>query len=119
MGISLFSAEGVRTTELLNEKYQQYFLPDPPEEVRLRPLNLGRKQIHFPKQCIISNTYQTIDNPENKVILGVTFHSHVARKGERRDVYRVLVRKHEGKRSFGRPMCRWEDNIKMDLQEVR
>ena len=33
-------------------------------------------------------------------------------------VYRVLVWKPEGKRPLGRPMCRWEDNIKMDLQEV-
>ena len=42
----------------------------------------------------------------------------VARMGERRDVYRVLVRKPEGKRSLERPRRRWEDNIKMDLQEV-
>jgi hypothetical protein len=39
-------------------------------------------------------------------------------KYERRGVYRVLVGKYEGKRSLGRPRCRWEDNIKMDLQEV-
>ena len=38
--------------------------------------------------------------------------------GERRGLYRVLVGKPEGKRSLGRPGCRWEDNIKMDLQEV-
>jgi len=38
--------------------------------------------------------------------------------GERRGVYRVLVGKIEGKRPLGRPRCRWEDNIKMDLQEV-
>jgi hypothetical protein len=38
--------------------------------------------------------------------------------GERRSVYRVLVGKPEGKRLLGRPMCRWEDSIKMDLQEV-
>jgi len=39
--------------------------------------------------------------------------------GEGRDVYSVLVGKHEGKRSLGRPRRRWEDSIKMDLQEVR
>ena len=39
---------------------------------------------------------------------------HVARMGERRGVYRVLVGKPEGKRPFGRPKCRWEDNIEMD-----
>jgi len=43
---------------------------------------------------------------------------HVARIGERRGVYRVLVGKPEGKRPLGRPRRRWEDNIKMDLQEV-
>jgi hypothetical protein len=37
---------------------------------------------------------------------------------ERRRIYRVLVRKLEGKRPPGRSRCRWEDNIKMDLQEM-
>ena len=44
---------------------------------------------------------------------------HVARMVEGRGVYRVLVGKPEGKRLLGRPRRRWEDNIKMDLQEVR
>ena len=38
--------------------------------------------------------------------------------GERRGVHRVLVGKPEGKRPMGRPRRRWEDNIKLDLQEV-
>jgi hypothetical protein len=38
--------------------------------------------------------------------------------GQRRCIYRVLVGKREGKRPLGRPRHRWEDNIKMDLQEV-
>jgi hypothetical protein len=38
--------------------------------------------------------------------------------GEGRGVYRVLVGKPEGKRPLGRPRRRWEDNIRMDLQEV-
>ena len=38
--------------------------------------------------------------------------------GKRRGVYRVLVGKPEGKRTLGRHKHRWEDNIKMDLQEV-
>jgi hypothetical protein len=42
---------------------------------------------------------------------------HVARLGVRRGAYRVLVGKPEGKRSLGRPRHRWEDNIKMDLQD--
>jgi len=43
---------------------------------------------------------------------------HVVLVGERRGVWRVLVEKPEGKRPLGRPSYRWEDNIKMDLQEV-
>jgi len=43
---------------------------------------------------------------------------HVARMREERGVYRVLVGKPEGKIPLGRPRHRWEDNIKMDLQEV-
>jgi len=43
---------------------------------------------------------------------------HVARMGEKRGVYRVLVRKPEGKGPLGRPSHRWEDDIKMYLQEV-
>ena len=43
---------------------------------------------------------------------------HVARMGQGRGVYRVLVGKPEGKIPLGRPRRRWEDNIKMDLQEV-
>jgi len=43
---------------------------------------------------------------------------HVALMGERRGVFRVLVGKPEGKRPFGRPRLRWEDNIKIYLQEV-
>jgi hypothetical protein len=43
---------------------------------------------------------------------------HVAHMGESRDVYRVLMGKPEGKRPLVRPRHRWEDNIKMGLQEV-
>ena len=43
---------------------------------------------------------------------------HVARMGDRRGVYVVLVGKPEGKRPLGRPRRRWEDNIKMGLEEV-
>ena len=42
----------------------------------------------------------------------------MARMGQGRGVYRVLVGKAEGKRPMGRPRRKWEDNIKMDLQEV-
>ena len=44
---------------------------------------------------------------------------HIARMGESTRVFRVLVGKPEEKRPLGRPRCRWEDNIKRDLQELR
>jgi hypothetical protein len=43
---------------------------------------------------------------------------HVARMGEGRGAYRILVGRPKGRRPLGRPRLRWEDNIKMDLQEV-
>jgi hypothetical protein len=43
---------------------------------------------------------------------------HVTRMGEGKGAYRILVGRPEGRRPLGRPRRRWEDNIKMDLQEV-
>jgi hypothetical protein len=43
---------------------------------------------------------------------------HVARMGEKRNAYRLLVGRTEGRRPLGRPRCRWLDNIRMDLVEV-
>jgi hypothetical protein len=42
----------------------------------------------------------------------------VAQMGEKRNAYRILVGKPEGKRPLGRPRRRWVDNIKMDLREI-
>jgi hypothetical protein len=47
-----------------------------------------------------------------------SFMGHVARIGEKRNAYRLLVGKQEGRRPLGRPRRRWLDNIKMDLVEV-
>jgi hypothetical protein len=47
----------------------------------------------------------------------VRWAGHVTRMGKGRDVYRVLVGRPESRRPRGRPRCRWEDNIKMDLRE--
>jgi hypothetical protein len=47
-----------------------------------------------------------------------SFHGHVARMGELRGAYNILVRRPEGGRPLGRPRRRWEDNIKMDLREI-
>jgi hypothetical protein len=43
---------------------------------------------------------------------------HVARMGEERNAYRILVGKPEGNKLLGRPIRRWVDNIKMDLREI-
>jgi hypothetical protein len=43
---------------------------------------------------------------------------HIARMGAKRGAYRILVGRPEGRRPLGRPRHRWDDNIKMDLQEV-
>jgi len=53
-----------------------------------------------------------LGDPNKKNKFGGEFSRYV----ERRDVYRVLARKAEGKRPLGRPRCRWVDNIKMNLQ---
>ena len=53
------------------------------------------------------------------LILKMRWAGHVARMGERRGVYSVLAGKPNGKRPIRRPRRRWEDNIKMYLQEVR
>jgi hypothetical protein len=44
--------------------------------------------------------------------------AHVARMGEEKTVYRVLMGNHKGKRPLGRPRHRWEDGIRMDLWEI-
>jgi hypothetical protein len=49
---------------------------------------------------------------------GMRLAGHVARMGEKRSAYGILVRRCEGKRSLVRPRRRWEDNIKMYLQEA-
>jgi hypothetical protein len=43
---------------------------------------------------------------------------HGACRGEERKVYKALAGKPEGKRPLGRPRCRWEDGIRMDLKEI-
>jgi hypothetical protein len=52
------------------------------------------------------------------VILTSRWAGHVARMGEKKGAYRILVGRSEGRRPLRRPRRRWEDNIKMDLQEM-
>jgi hypothetical protein len=48
----------------------------------------------------------------------VSWAGHVTHMGEMRNAYKILFGKSEGKRRFGRPRLRWEDNIRMDLREI-
>jgi hypothetical protein len=57
----------------------------------------------------------TVGIPESR---RMRWAGRVARMGEKRNVYRLLVGKQEGKRPLGRPGRRWIDNIKMDLLEI-
>jgi hypothetical protein len=50
--------------------------------------------------------------------LALSWAGHVARIGVKRNAYRILVGKPEGKRPLGIPRCRWVDNIKMDLRVI-
>ncbi|KAJ4448726.1 hypothetical protein ANN_00117 [Periplaneta americana] len=70
-------------------------------------------------------TKEVFDNLKTKktpsfgsTLLDVIQSGHVARMGESRNAYRMLVGWPEGKRPLGRQRRRWEDNIKMDLREV-
>jgi hypothetical protein len=49
---------------------------------------------------------------------GMRWARHVARMWQRRGLHRVLMKKHEEKKTRGRPRSRWNDNIKIDLKEV-
>jgi hypothetical protein len=55
---------------------------------------------------------QRYNNNQNYKVEEDEVGGHVARMGEKRNVYRLLVGKPEGKRPLGRPRCRWMDNIK-------
>ena len=98
------------------------------EEHRLRVFeNMVLRRIFGPKRDEVPGEWRTLDNEELndlycspnivQVIKSrrMRWAGHVARMGEGRGMYRVLVGKSEGKRPLGRPRRRWEDNIKMDL----
>jgi len=101
------------------------------EERRLRVFeNRALRRIFGPKRDEVTGEWRKLHNEELNDLCSspnifrmiksrrMRWAGHVARMGERRGVYGVLMGKPEGKSPFGRPWCRWEDNIKMDIQEV-
>ena len=98
------------------------------EEHRLRVFeNRVLKRIFGPKRDEITEEWRKLHNEDLNVLYflpsvvrviksrRMRWAGHVACMGEKRGVYRVLVGEPEGKRPFGRPRRRWEDNIKMGL----
>jgi hypothetical protein len=101
------------------------------EEHRLRMFeNRVLRRIFGPERDGVTGEWRRLHNEERndlysspnivRVIKSRRMRSagHVARMGEGRGAYRILVGRREGRRPLGRPRRRWEDNIKMDLQEV-
>jgi hypothetical protein len=66
----------------------------------------------------LHNLYSSADIIRQVKSRRMRWAGHVARMGEERKVYMVLVGKPEGKRPPGRPRRRWEDGIRMDLREI-
>jgi hypothetical protein len=95
------------------------------EEHRLRVFeNRVLRRIFGPKRDEVTGEWRKLHNEElhnlysSPDIIRQVKAGHVARMGEERKVYKVLVGKPEGKRPLGRPRLRWEDGISMDLREI-
>jgi hypothetical protein len=101
------------------------------EERRLRVFENGvLRRIFGPKRDEVTRDWRKLHNEELNGLYSLpnilrviksrrmSWAGHVARMGEGRGVCRVLMGKPEGKRPLGRPRRRWEDNIRLDLQEV-
>ena len=101
------------------------------EERRLRVFeNRVLRRIFGPRRDEVTGEWRKLHNDElndlyssPNIVRVITSRrmgwvEHGARMGERRGVYRVLMGRRDGKRPLGRPKRRWEDNIKIDLQEV-
>jgi hypothetical protein len=100
------------------------------EERRLRAFENRVLRIFGPKRDEVILEWRKLHNEElndlycsasivrERKLRRMRWAGHVARMGERRGVFRVLVEKPEGRRPLGRHRYRWEDNFKMDFQEV-
>jgi hypothetical protein len=88
------------------------------------------RRIFGPKRDDVTGEWRKLHNEELQTLYSypdiirqvksrrMRWAGHVARMGEERKVYKVLVGKPEGKRPLGRPKRRWEDGIRMDLREI-
>jgi hypothetical protein len=101
------------------------------EEHRLRVFeNRVLRRLFGPKRCEVTGDWRKLYNGELHNLYSspniirmmkskrMRWAGHVARIGAKRNPYRMLVEKPEGKRPPGRPTCRWADNIKIDLKEI-
>ncbi|KAJ4438175.1 hypothetical protein ANN_14114 [Periplaneta americana] len=101
------------------------------EEQRLRVFeNKVLRKIFGAKRDEVTGEWRKLHNTELHALYSspdiirniksrhLSWAGHVARMGESRNANSLLVGRPEGKRPLGRPRCRWEDNIKMDLREV-
>ena len=101
------------------------------EERKLRVFeNMVLRRIFRPRREEVTGEWRSLHNEELNDLYSspnivrviksrrMRWAGHVARTGEKRVVYRVLVRKPEGKRLLERPRRRWVDNIRMDLQKL-
>jgi hypothetical protein len=75
----------------------------------------GLRKLHSEE---LHNLYSSPDIIRQVKSRRMRWAGHIARMGEERKVYKVLVGNPEGKRPLGRPRCRWEDGIRMDLREI-
>jgi hypothetical protein len=92
--------------------------------------NRVQRRIFGPKRDEVTGEWRKLHNEELHILYSspdiirqvkssrMRWAGHVARMGEERKVYKVLVGKPEGKRPLGRPRRRWKDGIRMDLREI-